>query len=360
MALEGSLLDFGLADILQLIYFQKKTGVLTLSGRVDRVSLFFSDGNIIAAESRKRTEENRLGRILLKKGLITEEDLGNALEEQKATGVKVGDIFMNRGLVGKEDIMATVTTQITETVVQLFSWKEGTYEFQAQPVPINKDVPITLDTQHLLMDGLRIIDEWSLIEGKITLDTIFRKAGGADMPLTPDEENVLRCVDGENDVSTIIDLSGLGDFEVSKILVSLLERGIIEAAEPSPLAIEPEVLPVAAKGRSLMDFLPLALFIFAVLIAIATPVFRKSGSSFGNFLMGDSFKRLEQVRAIEALRFRAEEYKYSTGSYPTDLREIGGSTDVWGRPYVYVAERDGVTIISAGPDGRLDTADDIY
>ena len=32
-----------------------------------------------------------------------------------------------------------------------------------------------LDTQHVLMEGLRIVDEWSLIEGKLTPDTIFEK-----------------------------------------------------------------------------------------------------------------------------------------------------------------------------------------
>ena len=35
MALEGSLREFGLADILQLLYFQRKTGVLVLEGRMD-------------------------------------------------------------------------------------------------------------------------------------------------------------------------------------------------------------------------------------------------------------------------------------------------------------------------------------
>ncbi len=72
MALEGSLTDFGLADILQLIYFQKKTGNLTLTGRMDRFRLQFVDGNIVSAESQKRLEEGRLGRILFKKGLLRE------------------------------------------------------------------------------------------------------------------------------------------------------------------------------------------------------------------------------------------------------------------------------------------------
>ena len=53
MALEGSLRDFGLADILQLIFFQRKTGALVLESRIDRVRLLFVEGNIVGAESRK-------------------------------------------------------------------------------------------------------------------------------------------------------------------------------------------------------------------------------------------------------------------------------------------------------------------
>ena len=78
MALEGSLTDFGLADILQLIYFQRKTGVLTLEGKMDKVSLMFIDGNIGGAESKRRNEDNRMGKILLKKGHLKEERSGGS------------------------------------------------------------------------------------------------------------------------------------------------------------------------------------------------------------------------------------------------------------------------------------------
>ena len=70
MALEGSLKDFGLADILQLIFFQRKTGVLTLEGRLDKVRLLFIDGNIVGAESKRRMEANRLGKVLGQKRRI--------------------------------------------------------------------------------------------------------------------------------------------------------------------------------------------------------------------------------------------------------------------------------------------------
>ena len=101
MSLEGSLKEFGLADILQLIYFQRKTGVLTLEGRMDRVRLLFYEGSIISAETRRKVEANRFGKLLLKKGLIKEEDLQKALEEQQSTGEKLGSILIKRVLSEK-------------------------------------------------------------------------------------------------------------------------------------------------------------------------------------------------------------------------------------------------------------------
>ncbi|HAM51083.1 MAG TPA: hypothetical protein DCP92_10485 [Nitrospiraceae bacterium] len=362
MALEGSLSDFGLADILQLIYFQKKTGVLTLTGGKDKVLLMFSDGNIVSAESRRRTEENRLGMILIKKNLIEEAALRAALEEQKATGLRIGDILMNKGLVGIEDLKATLVSQVTETVVQLFSWKEGTYEFQSHLVVVNKDMPITLDTQHLLMDGLRIVDEWSLIEGKITLDTVFEKNDTTDVSLTPDEERLLTFIDGESDVSIIIDLSGMADFEASRTLVSLMERNVIKPVEVSPVTKVTITDQAEARERSFMKWLPSSTLIIALVISFLAPTIWGSRSSitFEPFPGGDELRRLEAVREIDALRFKAEAYKYSNGFYPRDLDQVGSSKDPWGRPYFYRAETDGVTIISVGPDGKMGTADDVY
>jgi hypothetical protein len=362
MALEGSLSDFGLADILQLIYFQKKTGILTLSGHKDKVLLTFSDGNIVSAESRRRTEENRLGRILLKKGLIEEGALRTALEEQKTSGLRIGDILMNQGLVGREDLNTTLVSQVTETVVQLFSWKEGTYEFQSHPVAANKDMPVTLDTQHLLMDGLRIVDEWSLIEGKITLDTVFEKAETTAVPLTPDEERLLTFIDGESDVSIIIDLSGMADFEASRTLVSLMERDVIMPVEVSPVTKETVTEQTATRERSYLKWLPQTIMIIALIISVTVPKLEgKNSSIIVGIFQGDAqLKRLEVVREIEALRFKAEAYKYSHGFYPSDLDQLGSSRDAWGNPYFYRVETDAVSIISAGPDGKIGTEDDVY
>jgi hypothetical protein len=349
VALEGSLRDFGLADILQLIFFQRKTGVLDLEGKLDKVKLLFIEGNISGAESKRRAEVNRLGKVLVKKGLLREEDLLPILDEQRRSNVRLGNILVRRGIVKKEAIEGILVGQITETVVQIFSWKEGTYEFTPQAVPVDKDIPISIDTQHLLMEGLRIVDEWSVIEGRITIDAIFTKKSGDTAELSEEEKDIFSLIDGENDVGTIVDISGQDDFSVSKILVSLLEKGAIEHKEALPVITE--ILPGEIK-RSAFPYqvFSIAAVVIAVLLSLSS-VFFDSGSVF---------KKFRASEAVADLRFKTEVYRFQHGAYPEMFNTIATEPDPWGNPYIYKHNNDTFIILSPGPDGNAGTADDIY
>lgn len=358
MALEGSLRDFGLADILQLLYFQKKTGTLTVSGPMDRVTLYFYEGNIVSAESRKRIEENRFGRILIKRGAITEKDLQEALQEQKKTGMRVGDILAKKGLLSEEVIKDTIVSQLKETVIQLFSWKEGNYEFRSKQIDISKEIPVRLDTQHLLMEGLRILDEWTLIEGKLTLDTVFKRTEAEDLSITQEESRILNFVDGENDVSMIVELSGMDNFEVSKSLLSLMNRGLIEPVIVEPVVTEPieRSLPVRKKGLTIL--LPLGVFLIAFLVSLIASIKGFTGEDLISLWFSSKGNRVAEE--IDKLRFRIELYRLKTGSYPQRINILGNDNDTWGNPYFYKLQGDDFIILSSGPDGRIGTDDDIY
>ncbi|MBM4140681.1 MAG: DUF4388 domain-containing protein [Nitrospira sp.] len=348
MALKGSLKDFALADILQLIYFQRKTGVLALEGRMDRARLLFIDGNIVGAESKRRIEENRLGKVLVKKGIIKEEDLQSALSEQPSSGVKLGNILMKKGIVTKEQLLEIITGQVSETVIQIFGWKEGIYEFTPQVVPVDKDLPISFDTQHMLMEGMRIVDEWALIEDKLTLDTVFIKKEEGVAGLTEEEEEILLYVDGENDLSTIIDISGKDDFEVSKALISLMEKNVIV-----PKAAIPVVeLPPLEEKKTLLSyhFLPLWAIVVSCMVSLFLVVFHRD----------DVFKKFNASQTIEDFRFIVEAYKFEHGSYPKTLDVLSNKLDPWGRPYIYRSSENTFILLSAGADGKEGTADDIY
>jgi hypothetical protein len=350
MALEGSLKDFGLADILQLIYFQRKTGALSLDGKMDKVKLLFVDGNIVGAESKRRIEDNRLGKILLKKGFIKENDLKAVLEEQRSSGIRLGTVLLQKGLVEKEKLQDIINAQITETVVQLFGWKQGSYEFNAQGVPQDKELPFSLDTQHLLMEGLRIVDELSEIKDKLTLDTLFTRTTADGTDLAGEEKEILSLVDGENDVSTIVDLAGKDNFEVSKILLSLLEQGLIKSKNVAPV--------ISAGAVHIEEKVPSAFLGYLPYLAVAASLILSFAVVFTQ--KDETMKVFSAAKMVDELRFRIEEHKLQHNVYPQTLSVLTDAKDPWGHLYIYSVSENLYTLKSAGPDMTEGTKDDIY
>jgi hypothetical protein len=349
MGLEGSIEDFGLADILQLLYFQKKTGLLTVDGRLGRIKVYFLSGNIVAAESKKKMEEKRIGKILVKKGLLTEEKLREVLEKKKSTRSKIGSLLVKEGLVSKENVEEIIVNQLTEIVVQLFNWKKGTYDFKAQKVQPDRELDISVDTQHLLMDGLRIVDELAVIDEKVTLDTVFERTKVKGLELTEEEQKVFDAINGENDVSALVESSGEDEYKVSKILVSLLDKDAIQPLEQKEfVAVTPEK--VRGPRISILSVLANLILIASFVISLNPILIEKQNT-----------KIIQAEKDLRKIMLAVEVEKIDNGSYPGTLDGMETATlDPWNNKYSYKKTKTGYELKSPGPDGIPNTADDIY
>jgi hypothetical protein len=227
-------------------------------------------------------------------------------------------------------------------VTQLFSWREGKYEFTPQGVPQEMGVSLSLDTQHLLMDGLRLYDEWSNIEGMISLDSVFEKTGESTQGLDDGEQEILGLVDGKNDVYAIADLTGLESFQVSKTLISLAERGVITPKKP-----EGAPAPSKAAGKR-----PIPGLSYITALAVGAALFL----SVLLLKAGGNLDRFRASEEIDKLRFSIEAAREEKGVYPASLDKA----DSWGNHYVYQVTEKGFLLKSPGPDGKPGTGDDVY
>src|SRR5437773_4237356 len=177
MALEGTLKDFSLADIFQLIGLQRKTGVLTLRSKDDTVTVTFLDGKVVGADSLSHRLENRLGHVLIKSGLLSQDQLGRALEIQKETLQRLGFILTHYGIISAESLKQAIQLQILQIVYRLFRWKDGEYHFsQETTIEYDRDNVVPISAESILMEGARMIDEWPIIEKRIRSgEMVFRK-----------------------------------------------------------------------------------------------------------------------------------------------------------------------------------------
>ena len=353
MALEGNLKDFGLADILQLIYFQRKTGILSLRGKLDSVRIVFLEGNIAGASSKRREEGARIGRMLVQRGLLTEPDLQKALEISKRSAERLGRTLFEMGKVPLESLLGVLAEQMTQTVVQVFSWKEGNYEFVAQEITVDSKVSVSLDTEHLLMEGLRVTDEWSYYEGKVNLNAIYERTERPPEDLDRTEASVYAQVDGHSDVNAIMDITMLNQVEVARGVVSLMDKGCIR--ELRVKEVVHETAPVRRRAKISESSAFTLMGAGLVLVMVIWTLVQAMGIS-------PYLERFDQGVTLEFLRLKAETYAVRTGEYPQTLDDFAAlpptlSQNVY--RYEPFAGRPGFRLTAAGLDGVLGSDDDI-
>ena len=158
MALKGTISEFAVADIFQLVVSQKKTGVLVLRDGSQVVDLHMKDGCILACQDDSRPRDKKLGQLLVRGGFITEEECTHALALQDTKNRRLGDLIVAQGLVDLSVVRALAEVQIFETVFEIFSWREGDYEFRNQGL-VNGQTGVRLLGEEVLLEGVRYLDE---------------------------------------------------------------------------------------------------------------------------------------------------------------------------------------------------------
>src|SRR5712691_7542146 len=231
MAIKGSLKEASLPDVLQLLALGQKTGCLSIADRSNFGYIYIDKGRICYASIVNRRD--RLGDILVKHSKITEEQLAAAIHRQAtARDKKLGEILVGMRVITQADLERYMRVQIEESVYYLFTWTQGTFNFEVDIRPERQDFLVSINPESLLLEGARRVDEWSLIEKKISsFDLIFAvdkdRLAISEAKLTETQEQLLPLLDGSRDVSQIIEGSSLSEFDVGKALYGLITAGFV-------------------------------------------------------------------------------------------------------------------------------------
>ncbi len=128
-ALCGKLEELGLDDILQIIALSRGTGILTLKSQGREAVLEVRDGLVVRATS--TGFQQRLGELMIQKGVIDATTVRDALAIQQHEGFKerIGTIIHSRYQVDLQVIEQIVREQMANVVMTLFAWHEGSYDF---------------------------------------------------------------------------------------------------------------------------------------------------------------------------------------------------------------------------------------
>lgn len=251
MALKGSIKEFGLSEIFQLIFHQQKEGVLLLQKDTESISIYFKEGKIIKAY--EGNSDEKLRENLLKANILTEDQVVIARYRQENEKKSLEAVLVDLNFLPATEVKRLTRLFTEETIFKVFDWESGDYSFEQKEISSNPRLIQEMDTQYILMEAVRQIDEWPMLIKKVSSrESVFEQTDTSSIESPKKEEKsdslisessedffgnldldegegeneeiswLLLQIDGERSVQEIIDLAHFGAFSVYQGLVDLL------------------------------------------------------------------------------------------------------------------------------------------
>ena len=164
-------------------------------------------------------------------------DLIQLFGSSKKTGTLVvsvggveGKLHLDHGKIIYASVSNAKGLKPIKAVFRILSWQEGTFELLG-PEPHNFPELIDMSTEHILMEGLRQIDEIRHMQRKLPSPETELVIATPLLPklsdLSPPELEVFQLVYNYGSVENVLDRASATDLDVAYLLGDLIDKGYI-------------------------------------------------------------------------------------------------------------------------------------
>ena len=249
MAIRGSLTEFSVPELMQLLALQQKTGILTfVHPRGSTHVLFFWKGKVLAAADRRRSGRHEFLSHAYQNQLLSQEQVDSVENIHQSTGQDIFTVLLASGAVGRDRLTEEMRRYTQRVSDELVSWNTGTYDFapcDEKSLPVH-GLPIHMNPEELVLESMRRADELATMkESMFAPDVALARIPDAPPgPLPRECTIVLKLLDQPRTILEVCQLSPLGDFLTYEAISELLGRQrimIVDAVEARRLGNRPKV-----------------------------------------------------------------------------------------------------------------------
>ncbi len=215
----GNLADIDFASLLFKIFSEELTGRLTIRHLEMLREIHFWRGAPVYAFS--NSVDDALGTLLAKRGLLSMEVVHDVLLGAEHSG-RLGQELVRRGLITEQELSSALQEQIRQRILACFGMTEGAYRFERGESVVERDAGAQFNALGLLRDGVSRFTSTNrlaeLMEGYVhryVTPTVHHGNFFPHFPASEPERRFMAAIDGRK---TLSELFRLRILEISNAL----------------------------------------------------------------------------------------------------------------------------------------------
>lgn len=236
---EGTVAATPLPLLLQAIFAEGRTVTLELRLRALEKRIGFEDGSPVACRSNLLHET--LGKFLVEKGKLTEEQYQEALRETVETGQRMGELLVARRRLQPFELYKLMQANLALKILDAFRWSEATWRLVGESAPA--ELALRVNPAQLVLTGCAGFVPFEVVAGQLAFPDDQRFAlvprpphALSELRLSPREAKLAQVLRRRPTFDEAMQGSGLDVEETMRRLFALAALGIVDFAEAVPEA----------------------------------------------------------------------------------------------------------------------------
>ena len=235
-AIEGVIPELSIDQVLQLAMAVSQPSRCRIAQDGAAIDVFYDDGNVTLARHAGLPDGFLLGQLLVAAGQIQEAELAAVLNGPR-DGTRLGERLVSRGHLTQSELVSALRTQTEEVVYEVVRWSTGRFSIYAnERLPYEAHgMSVKLAVPHLLLEGMRRLDEWRRMQSSVgNLESVVSRGDAPPSSfgeLSDEDRDILRYVDGRRTVAELVRSVSRPTFHVYRLLHGLAERRLVAANE---------------------------------------------------------------------------------------------------------------------------------
>lgn len=230
------------SDLLQFLAVGRKTGMLRFDRGKTVKQIYFENGMIVGSNS--NDPRDYLGQLLIHYGKLDESQLKAALQIQRQSGGRLGEILVSTNVLPEADVLEILRIRTLDIIYDLFLWEEAHFVLYDNELPPEYFIRIEVQPTKVIMDGVYRIDEWKRYRTLIPSDRALLELGTgwtSSLNISKEVRQILYFVEKRMSVAEICYNMHASPFHVYGQLYDLVNQGIARVSGEAPLNLSAPV-----------------------------------------------------------------------------------------------------------------------